>query len=411
MIKQGLTQDEAKRKLASIQRIEMISPIEDADAIVKAKVLGWDVVVKKDEFKEGDLAVYFEIDSFLPEVDEYSFLGKARVNPITKGLALPERGYKLSTIKLRGQISQGLLISFDKLNNDFSGVTQKEFIEFLENSSVGTDVTKLLGVTKWEVPEVIGTFGTSSKSFPSKYTSKTDEERIQNKPKSYEKLKDNSYYASSKYDGTSITTIKDGNEIIIASRNMTLNPGSEIEGFLKDIGLYQKLLKYKDDIVLQGEFYGEGIQSNRLGIAGRRLAIFNIEQNGIRLGLLDMIKIAGELDLELPRIIEVGSSDESKLIEIAKEVERVNATRSKIKGKDFQNKANVRKVAPIVIDSYKNSDFNYSGQELLDMVNDMRYPTNDKIQEGVVFRYLENGDAWDPISFKAISNKFLLKYD
>lgn len=411
MMKQGLDQKEAKRKLASIQKIEKLRPIPDADAIVAARILGWDVVVRKEEFDEGDLGVYFEIDSFLPPVDEYSFLGKVRVNPITRGTSEQKEGYKLSTTKLRGQISQGLFVSFDKLNFEQSGLSKNEFQKYIRSLELGTDVSESLGVTKWEIPEVMGSFGSSSNPFPSQYTSKTDEERIQNMPDSYLKLKGQSYYGSSKYDGTSITIIKDKDEIIIASRNLTLDPGSEIEKFIKTNGLYDRLLNYDKDIVLQSEFYGEGIQSNRLGIAGRRLATFNIEINNERLGLLNMIKVANELNLELPVIVELGTESSSEMNEIKDLVLSVNENRAKLDYKTLSQPKYINELMPILILNYKDSSFNYSPSELLDMVNEMKYLTNGSLQEGVVFRSLHNVDAWDPISFKAISNKFLLKHD
>src|SRR5574343_76582 len=93
------------RKLVTIRTIDDIRAIEGADAIVCARIGGWDVVVKKDEFKIGDLCVYFEIDSFLPETDfRYQFLMK---NKITWN---GHFGARLKTIKLRGQISQGLAL-------------------------------------------------------------------------------------------------------------------------------------------------------------------------------------------------------------------------------------------------------------------------------------------------------------
>ena len=82
------------RKLASIQKIIDLEPIEGADAIEKATVLGWQLVVKKGEYQVGDLMVYFEIDSLLPERPEFEFM-KAR-------------GMRVRTIRLRGQVSQGI---------------------------------------------------------------------------------------------------------------------------------------------------------------------------------------------------------------------------------------------------------------------------------------------------------------
>lgn len=111
------------RNLASIQKIGNLEPIQNADAIEKATVLGWQLVVKKDEFKIGDLCVYCEIDSILPEKPEFEFL--------------KDRKYRIKTIKLRGQISQGICFPLSVLP------VKTKITE-------GLDVTEILGIKKWE---------------------------------------------------------------------------------------------------------------------------------------------------------------------------------------------------------------------------------------------------------------------
>lgn len=94
------------RSLASIQRITALNPIEGADAIEVADVLGWKVVVKKGEYQVGDLAIYLEIDSVPPDEEQYRFLWKfAEQRP---------NNFRIKTIKLRGQISQGILFPLEK---------------------------------------------------------------------------------------------------------------------------------------------------------------------------------------------------------------------------------------------------------------------------------------------------------
>jgi RNA ligase (TIGR02306 family) len=94
-----------ERKLASIQRIGKILPIEGADSIEIVTVNSWNVVSKKGEFKEGDLCVYFEIDSFLPMEKDFEFLRKSSYKKMGD-----LEGFRLKTIKLRGQVSQGLCL-------------------------------------------------------------------------------------------------------------------------------------------------------------------------------------------------------------------------------------------------------------------------------------------------------------
>jgi RNA ligase (TIGR02306 family) len=92
------------RKLASVRKIDEIRPIEGADAIEAAVVGGWVVVAKKSEFTAGDLAVYLEIDSFVP-TELAPFLTKPGHFPKEfNGV----KGERLRTVKLRGQVSQGL---------------------------------------------------------------------------------------------------------------------------------------------------------------------------------------------------------------------------------------------------------------------------------------------------------------
>ena len=118
------------RKLASIQRIWKVEPIEGADRIELAHVLGWQCVVNKGQFKPMDLAVYFEIDSFLPIREEFEFM---RATSYRKTDIMGE-GFRLRTMKFRGQISQGLLLPIN------------QFPELSSDIELGADVTEILGI-------------------------------------------------------------------------------------------------------------------------------------------------------------------------------------------------------------------------------------------------------------------------
>ena len=127
------------RKLASIQRIWKIEPIEGADRIELAYVLGWQCVVNKDKFQPNDLAVYFEIDSFLPIRKEFEFL---RASSYRKSDVLGE-GFRLRTMRFREKLSQGLLLPID------------QFPELTDIDEIGKDVSDIIGVRKWEIEEKI----------------------------------------------------------------------------------------------------------------------------------------------------------------------------------------------------------------------------------------------------------------
>lgn len=146
------------RKLASIRVANAIKAIEGADAIEAVGVDGWFCVAKKGEFKLNDKGIYFEIDSFLPASDErFAFLGKQFIN-FNNNL-----GARLRTIRLRGQLSQGLFLPLDK------------FPEFAD-LEIGADVTEQLNIDKWEPPIPAQLSGEVNGVFPSKIF-KTDQER------------------------------------------------------------------------------------------------------------------------------------------------------------------------------------------------------------------------------------------
>ena len=153
------------RKLASIQRIWKIEPIDGADRIELAHVLGWQCVVNKGQFQEMDLAVYFEVDSFLPITTEFEFL---RASSYRKTDIMGE-GFRLRTMKFRGQISQGLLLPVST------------FPVIPADTELGVDVTELLGIKKWEIEERITTGGTMIGTLPYDIPH-TDETRVQAEP-------------------------------------------------------------------------------------------------------------------------------------------------------------------------------------------------------------------------------------
>ena len=174
------------RKLASIQKISAIEPIEGADRIELAHVLGWQCVVNKGEFKPMDLGVYFEIDSFLPIRPEFEFLRASSY----KRTELMGEGFKLRTQKFRGQLSQGLLLPLNR------------FLEIPDGADAGMDVTDILGVRKWEIEEKITTGGTVIGTLPYDIPH-TDETRIQAEPELIGAFAGLEYYISTKMDGSS----------------------------------------------------------------------------------------------------------------------------------------------------------------------------------------------------------------
>ncbi|MCL6258984.1 hypothetical protein M3O96_07800 [Aquiflexum sp. TKW24L] len=187
------------RKLASFQRIKALEPIEGADSIEKATVLGWQLVVKKGEFNTGDLVIYCEIDSLLPDRPEFAFL--------------KPRGMRIRTIRLRGQISQGICLPLTLLPDHID--PQEDL-----------DLTEILGIIKYEAPIPAYLSGKVKGKFPS-FIPKTDETRVQVLQKVLDKYQGVSCYISEKLDGSSATYfLKDG-EFGVCSRNMELYEDNE----------------------------------------------------------------------------------------------------------------------------------------------------------------------------------------
>jgi len=279
-----------ERKLATIQVISDIQSIPDADNIQVASVRGWKVVVRKDEFKIGDRCVYCEIDSLMPENNpHFDFLKNS------KG-----KMQRIKTVKLRGQISQGICFPISILDT----VEPQSF-------NVGDNVTECLGITKWEL-QIPAELHVQIRGNRPEYIPKTDEERIQNIPAIVEELVGVPCYVSVKIDGTSASFSKLGDDIHVCSRNISKKEPEEgdtenvywemfkkynIENVLNELG----------DVVIQGEIAGPGIQKNRMGLKSPELFVFNIYeiQKGRYLDFDKFLFICNKYNLQTVPIIDI----------------------------------------------------------------------------------------------------------
>ena len=245
-----------ERKLASVVKIADIQPIAGADAIVVATVRGWKVVVKKDEFKVGDLAVYFEIDSFLPIRPQFEFLRKSSY----KRMGSVE-GFRLKTIRLRGQISQGLLTPIP---------------EGISNPKEGDDLTEALDVVKYEPPIPAQLAGKIKGTFPS-FIPKTEEIRIQNfeSEVGFSPVGERAY-VTEKLDGTSFTCYFNNGVFGVCGRNWELSETDDnsLWRMAKMLELKDKMTKLGKNIALQGELIGAGINGNLYGLSDHKLFFF-----------------------------------------------------------------------------------------------------------------------------------------
>jgi len=301
------------RKLASIQRIWNLEPIPDADRLELASVEGWKVVVNKGQFHPGELAVYFEIDSFLPIDDRFEFLRKTSY----KKTDIMGEGFKLRTLKLRGVFSQGLLLPVS------------EFPE-IKDVELGKDVTDILKVKKWEIEEMATTGGTAIGTLP-KDVPHTDEIRVQNYPEFTEEFKGLEYYISTKMDGSSHSLSVDKNGFHVCGHNYEYKDDgtSSFYEFVKKKGFQPLIEKYYKDwnldtFTIQGEFCAPGIQKNRLRLSQPEWYVFTIRENSKRVGLDRMLFICHELGLEHVPIEERGIDLPSKYPTIEAMLERAD---------------------------------------------------------------------------------------
>jgi hypothetical protein len=288
------------RKLASIQTVKEVSPILGADNIELTTILGWKCITKKGEFKVGDLAVYCEIDSILPEREPFMFLATKK--------------FRIKTWKLNkfGVVSQGILFPLFVLPEG----------KYKEDQ----DVTDILGVTKYEPEETdpavmevkepknkailfihkkmmryelyrkayLNLFGVKKeKAFP-EFISKTDETRIQNLSNLFENewKGTGGWDVTEKVEGQSATYFsrktepkwyefwkKTSRQFGVCSRSIWLKTKHSCNWWNIAIknNIEEKLLKVPFDIAIQGEIAGPGIQGNIYKFPELRFFVFNVK--------------------------------------------------------------------------------------------------------------------------------------
>ena len=239
-----------ERKLATIRKIAAIERIEGADAIEVAVVDGWKVVVKKGEFAVDSLAVYLEIDSWVP-TELAPFLSKGKEPREFEGV----KGERLRTVKLRGQISQGLLLPLEPTCANI----ESELFE-------GLDVSLPLNIIKWERPMNAQLAGMARGNFPP-LVPKTDQERIQNLTRQFAEYQQDTWSITEKLDGSSCTFYLDDEGVFhVCSRNLDLKE-DEANSFWKVARKFQieDIMRRNSmlGMAIQGEMIGEGIQGNQ----------------------------------------------------------------------------------------------------------------------------------------------------
>jgi RNA ligase (TIGR02306 family) len=279
------------RALATIRKIAEILPIQGADNIEIAIVDGWKVVVAKNSFHVGDKIIYFEVDSLLPVREEFEFLRKSSFKELDDG----RKGFRLRTSKLHGQVSQGLVVPLSLLTDD-----EGKF-------AVNDDVTEILGVTKYDIPDTCTVVVSSFKgSFP-QFIQKTKERRIQNLSSSYEYYKGKNFFVSEKLDGTSSTFYIKDDKFGVCSRNRELNKTDDsiYWKLVEEHDLEAKLRNLQRNLAIQAEIVGDKIQKNKYNIVGHKMYVFNIFDIHKQeyLPKSEMMKLCKELNLPICPVI------------------------------------------------------------------------------------------------------------
>lgn len=312
--------------LASVQKIISVIKHPNADSLSIVTLLGWSCITKLDQFKENDLVGYIMIDTICPPTEEFEFLAKYN--------------YRVKTQRLRGELSQGLVIPLPEGN-------WKE----------GDDLTDIIGVVKYEkpdnnpiresIPKRPKTFWVRLKydfkyhflykwfpklrsktrsPFPKHLVPITDEERIQNIPKVLEQYKGKDFIASYKLDGSSITIIHEKNFLgkpvyRICSRRFELHDkNNEWYKVFNDTNFKQHIDKlvwlFGDNIIVQGEAVGT-FNGNHHNLKSNEIRLFNIYVDGKRMDQKTFIDICethqiphcpwywvGQLNFTLPDILQ-----------------------------------------------------------------------------------------------------------
>ena len=249
--------------IATIQKILTVEHVPDSDNLDVVTILGWHVVVKRNQFKTGDLCVYVPIDSILPDKPEFDFMRS--------------KNFRVKTVKLRGQISQGICFPISILD--------------LLDPFEGQDVSELLGVIHYEKPIPVQLQGMIRGGLPYGIP-KTDEERIENCENIINEIQGEDVYITTKLDGTSATYVMKDGDFHVCSRNNTYK--EDVQNIYwqiaKKYNLMDKLKTY--NIAIQGEIIGPSIQKNRLNLKEPDFFVFNMIN-------LDTMKYLSYMDIRI----------------------------------------------------------------------------------------------------------------
>ena len=307
------------RKLVSIQKVHSIRPIDGADAIEAISVQGWHLVAKKNEFKNGDLCVFFEIDSILPDLKTIKELAGEEVTDDDLIFEFMRKSkFRVKTRKMLGSISQGLAIPI----SNFPQLNGMRMVEDME-------LTERLGVRKYdpEAESMINGTGTKFKEG----LRKTDETRVQSMKKSLRNVIGLDAYIAEKMEGSSTTFYLMDNVFGVCSRNLDVDANPErlddrwklaleynVEQLMRDYDAKNEI----GNFAIQAEMIGPGIQGNIYGLQKKEFRIFSFfkEREQRYSTYSELTNLIEETGLPLVPIIDDNftiSSDIDALVELS----------------------------------------------------------------------------------------------
>jgi RNA ligase (TIGR02306 family) len=363
----SIMQEHSMRKLVTIRTISEIRQIANADNIELAIVDGWQSVVKKSEFSVGQSVVYFEIDSWVPH-DIAPFLSNLKSPKSFNGVI----GNRLRTIRLRGAMSQGLIMPMSILDG-YS-------INFDE------DIAEQIGVQKWERESGQG-FNAQKRCEWDQRIPKTDEERVQNTSEYIvDFMRDNDFEVTEKLEGSSMSvyhsTIDD--TLHVCSRNVDLLESDTCAFWNAVTREMRKFCKYNPDYVLRGELIGCGVQGNiyKLPAGSRVFKLYSIYSiaSGKYISPQKRHKIAQTQNIAHVPVISILLKSADAAIENAYNMPNMYTTFPAIESAEHAIK---------LLLSYAEIKSGLNANQLA---------------EGIVLKSMTNGN----IHFKAVSNKYLL---
>jgi hypothetical protein len=363
------------RKLARITTVDGFTPIEGADRIIAAHVGGWTVITPKSAQTDDKdaLFIYLEVDAVVPEktaVERPAFRPLMDIK-VQDFVLMDEdtetvfrvRGHRLRTKRIRGVYSQGFLLPVA----DVFTTEEMNALAFAD----GMDVTNYLEVVKYApAPKEQQSADNNPRGkWDDSLAPKTDAERLQNLTRYWDEIQSLTWMPTLKVDGTSMTVANDAGEMRVFSRNLEVGEDNERAVAAKQNGLWA-WLEANPGFTVQGELVGEGIQKNRLNIKGRRVLVFSVWRDGVKLQRS-----------EWPAFLEAMG-------------------------------------VPVLGDEWMPQRFG-SPEALIEAVNGLQGHIGSGLNEGIVYHMVREPGDTTPLprwmssreNFKVVSNKYLAKFE